>query len=139
MPNPFPPQRPDHDDLLTCLVYDSGAYADGGVWKTAAWSNDTGRALAIVGSYCWTGMTYGARADTHFEAYRESDNTQIAILQWDHYGDPNAPNHGLLRWFTPLKIMLLPGERIRFGHYFSSWSGPAAAEHRCEIYCRSGG
>jgi len=125
--NPAPKPRAD-GSLQSFTVVNTGPYPANHTVHTLGWTNDSGRRLAIYKAYIWTGVDKGASADVHVEARRASDNSYIAILQWDHYADPTVPQHGQ-QFDYPTPMMLDPGDGITIKHYANGFAPGWRAHH----------
>lgn len=114
--------------LQSFLVFDTGPYLANSNVHDVAWTNNSGRPLAIYKAYLWSGVDRGAIADVHIEARRGSDNSYIGILQWDHYADPTVPQHGQ-QFDYPSPMMLDPGDTIMIKHFANGFTLGWHAHH----------
>ena len=125
--SPAPKPRAD-GSLQSFVVLDTGPYLANHNVHNLVWKNDSGRRLAIYKAYAWTGFDRGGIADVHIEARRASDNSYIAILQWDHYADPTIPQHGQ-QFDYPMPMMLDPGDTIEITHFANGFAAGWHAHH----------
>lgn len=63
--------------------------------RTIRWVNHTGRKMAILGAYVWSGVEQYKLCDNHCELVRVSDQSTLAVVQWDRYAEPTAPNNSV--------------------------------------------
>jgi hypothetical protein len=110
-----PKPRPD-DSLQSFRLVDTGPYLANAHFHSVKWTNNSGRSLAIYKAYVWTGFDRGGIADVHIDLRRESDGSFIALMQWDHYGDPTLPQQGQqFDYGSPM--VLDPGESVSIAHF----------------------
>jgi hypothetical protein len=131
---PVPKPRAD-GSLQSFVMLDTGPYQANHNIHKLTWTNDSGRRLSIYKAYVWTGVDKGAIADVHIEARRSSDNSYIAILQWDHYTDPTVPQHGQqFDYSTPMVID--PGDGIAIRHFASGFAPGWRAHHMLILWIK---
>ncbi len=81
-----------------------------GFHRIIRWENDTGKTLTLSRVYLWSGVQAATVADVHAELRRLSDGCLLALNQWDHYAEPNAPNSGL--YVEQDQVTIAPGDAI---------------------------
>lgn len=123
----LPGIRIDLKDRQSAVIFNTGPYVTDGISRTRNWKNQTGKTIIIRAAYLWTGVDLGGVFDSHVQVTR-SDGSYVHILQWDHYKDPTAPQHGVWRYFEPGYMALNPGEELILS-YFSSPGGGKHAHH----------
>ena len=132
--NPAPKARAD-GSLQSFLLLDTGPYPANHSDHILSWTNDSGRRLSIYKAYVWTGVDKGAVADVHIEARRASDNSYIAILQWDHYADPTVPQHAQ-QFDYPSPMTIDPGDAITIRHYANGFAPGWRAHHMLILWIK---
>lgn len=124
---PAPKARAD-GSLQSFVLVDTGPYLANHSVHRLTWTNDSGRRLSIYKAYIWTGFDRGGVADVQVEARRASDNSYIAIQQWDHYTDPTVPQHGQqFDYSTPMLLDL--GDGITITHFANGFAPGWHAHH----------
>jgi hypothetical protein len=119
--------------LQSLVLLDTGPYLANNNVHELMWTNSTGRPLAIHKVYVWTGVDRGALADVHIEARRASDDSYLAILQWDHYAEPTLPQHGQqFDYASPMVID--PGDKITIKHFAHGFAPGWHAHHLLIIW-----
>ena len=117
-PLPLPPTVDDvyinPNNIYSAPIFNTQAYIMDGISKSLYWENKTNWNIKLVKAYLWTGVDTDGIADCHVDMRRVSDGSIIHILQWDHYTNPTAPNHGT---FIDHDYMLLKiGDKIKFNY-----------------------
>lgn len=129
---PMPPARAD-GSLVSAGIIDTGPYTGDSTMREAVWVNKSGRELEIHQVYLWAGVDIGARADVHAEVRRSSDDSILAILQWDRYAEPSAPdNHAVFRYQAPY-MRIAQGDAIKLRYRMVPFNGNQYRAHNYVI------
>lgn len=120
--------------LSSLMVFDTGPYMSNGEIKQTRWINQLSKTIRVTKSYLWTGMEMGGNGDVHVELRRDSDGSILHILQWDHYADPVAPNHGAFLDYSPNYFEIDNGGTLSLVYFSVPIGQPAYAHHRAYIF-----
>ena len=75
------------------------------------WQNDTHDTLRIWQTQIWLGMDIMGKGDFWFRLTRESDDSLLALTNWDHYKDPTGL-HSVHMDYAPNWFDLVPDDRL---------------------------
>jgi hypothetical protein len=109
-------------DLVGGQIADSGPVWADGQPHVIRWKNHTGIDLRIRKTYVWVGIDETVTCDAYNVLTRESDGTVLAVIQFDHYAEPNYPGGVQFNWDNP-GLLLKAADHLLFTYYAAPSDG----------------